>query len=185
MPILSCLPYQHAMPSFALPLLGDVNSGSVRFVQEIDETTGCVEQFRILENADHLAPLLELKFPFSAARIGYPPIYVFLDQALQIHIGTLSAIESILRAFLVSNSKHAALKLQISELIGSDQEKRRFRAQIRGLVAKTSGSNAARAFYEGSVLRAALWESYFLRLESRSCETHTESSFQNDGNVKS
>jgi hypothetical protein len=58
---------------------------------------------------------------------------------------------------LVQADLDPATPLQIAELVGTVEEKRSARADMYRLVSSSSGSQVGRAFYEGSVLRSALW----------------------------
>jgi hypothetical protein len=157
MQVSRCLPYDYGKPSFGLPIL-TAEGDERQFVQEIDELTGHISNFRLLETNDRMAPCIEVSRPLLKVRTGQFPVHAFIDEKGKVHIGTLEQLGNILRAFLSSHPNSTALKLQIVEMIGDDYEKKISRIKMRNLVASTSGSNAARAFYEGSALRVTLWQ---------------------------
>ena len=64
----------------------------------------------------------------------------------------------MLRAFVARCSDRPAVGLQIAELIGTAEEKRAAREQVRRVIDNRSGPAAAQAFYQGSVLRTTLWD---------------------------
>lgn len=62
-----------------------------------------------------------------------------------------------LRSFASRFPSRHSIVLQIAELIGKPQEKKQARLAMRGAVARVAGARSARAYYEGSALRSAVW----------------------------
>src|SRR5437870_1787053 len=74
------------------------------------------------------------------------------------NVGDLDKLRPLLRDFVASFPNHAAIILQILELIGDPAEKREARHRMRSMVLDSAGTEAAYSFYEGSLLRSALWD---------------------------
>ncbi len=140
---------------FALPVFLDHINTDVKLIQEIDELTNCVVGFRPLLGSG--MPMISIQSgPF--AYIGKPQIFVFLDEGNKIYAGNLAEIESILRKFASRCKNRVAVALQIAELIGTNEEKEEARIRMREVIFKKNGEATANAFYEGSVLRYAIWD---------------------------
>ncbi|MEH2510687.1 hypothetical protein V1291_002041 [Nitrobacteraceae bacterium AZCC 1564] len=66
-------------------------------------------------------------------------------------------LEPYLRAFSATHSAESAINLQIFELIGTTNEKRKALIRMQQLILAQSGKRAAEAFYQRSALHASLW----------------------------
>jgi hypothetical protein len=155
--VVECLPFVQGVPGFALPLLEHPTDPRLRTVQEIDEITGLIVGFRVLDG-HQASSSLAVTLPELTARVGGEPVHAFIDKSGKARAGTLKQLEGALRDFAKSHPAHVAINLQILELIGTREDKKSARARMRDLIVSASGTNAARAFYEGSTLRTALWQ---------------------------
>ena len=154
LPVVECLSFRHGKPGFALPLLAHPERKELRVVQEVDEYTNLIRGFKILSD---YTPAAAIKIDGPLATTGRELIHVFFTEDLIAHVGELADLHEILREFALRCPSQHAVILQIRELIGTDQEKKIARLVMRETVAKSVGANAATAFYEGDVLRSALW----------------------------
>lgn len=155
LPVIECIPYQRSYPCFALPLLACPESTSVRAVQEIDEVGEIISGFSLLD--DYAAgDAISVSGPL--AKIGERLIYCFITEDGGVHAGNVFSLESVLKAFINRCPDQTSVVLQILEIIGTDREKKILRARMRSEIMRTAGDRAARAFYERSTLRAALWQ---------------------------
>jgi hypothetical protein len=153
--VTSCLRFDADRPSFALPLLKDPANTAIRYIQEIDQTSNLVARFRKLEGeTENEIPITR----WQKSQIGFPQIYCFVDQEGVVWSGTLLELEPILKAFMEEYGSQAGLILQIADLIGTADEKRITRQHMKQVIDERSGSEPARAFYQGSVLRSELWD---------------------------
>ncbi|MET4480834.1 hypothetical protein [Bradyrhizobium sp. F1.13.3] len=123
-------------------------------MQEIDELTGRVAGFRILE--DFQSPIQPLESSLTAS-IGDPQVYAFVPTATSMHAGSLRVLRPRLASFAEANPNRHGIVVQIRELIGTGQEKKVARARMRTLLLEQQGAAAARSYYEGSVLKSILW----------------------------
>ena len=140
-----------------MPLLEHPTDPRLRTIQEFDEVTGKIVGFRVL--AGHKLESTDvLGVEGGVARVGDEPIYAFVDSSGSPHLGTLQQLRPILKGFAKRHPTYTAVNLQIAELIGASHEKRIARSNMRELITRDSGVNAARSFYEGSALRVALWQ---------------------------
>ncbi|SFP17434.1 hypothetical protein SAMN03159463_03758 [Mesorhizobium sp. NFR06] len=149
-----CIPFQGDRTGFALPILRTVRNPQSNFVQEIDELTGKIARF--LELGD-IAEKIILSSSDLAVKAGDEQVLAFVTEDGLCHIGTAGAISPILRSFVVRFPERHSVALQIAELIGDAHEKKRARVAMREQVAKATGARSARAYYEGSALRSAVW----------------------------
>jgi hypothetical protein len=138
---------------FALPILSYLLDPPLFAIQEVDELTGCVCSFRTFSPDG--SSLVSKMGP--SVRIGDKPFYAFIDTAGNAHLGKLKTLSPVLAQFAAANPDRLGLSLQIRELIGTDQEKKTARTEMRKFLLEKQGSAAARSFYEGSVLRSVLW----------------------------
>ncbi|BCG84800.1 hypothetical protein MesoLj113c_09100 [Mesorhizobium sp. 113-3-9] len=90
-------------------------------------------------------------------KVGDEQVLAFVTENRSAHIGTVGVISPILRSFISRFPDRHSIVLQVAELIGDQQEKKRARVVMREEVAKTAGARSARAYYEGSALRSAVW----------------------------
>jgi hypothetical protein len=148
-----CLPLDLESIGFAIPILVRPTVSRLFTVQEVDEVSGRVCGFRILEPQD--SQFIHVQGP--SIGIGDEPLYAFFSSANDVSIGTLAILRPILVGFAEANQSRIALKLQINELIGTDNEKKVARSQMRQVLLDVQDTAAARSFYEGSVLRSVLW----------------------------
>jgi hypothetical protein len=151
--MIGCLPLGQEAIGFAIPIFAHPLDPILLAVQEIDELGGRVRGFRTLEPTE--SNFLHVTGP--SVRIGDEPHYAFIAAAGSIHLGTLKTLRPKLAQFVGANPARRGLTLQIRELVGTDQEKKIARAEMRTLLLEQQGSAAARSFYEGSVLRSVLW----------------------------
>jgi hypothetical protein len=142
-------------PGFALPLFRNYFNLHEFFVQEIDEYLNVVSGFSAFIGDVSTAIKVDNG---PVIHIGMPQIFVFITDDNLIHTGNVREIASVLRAFVSENVNRVALTLQIAELIGTAEEQRVARAQMRRVIHEGSGASAAKAFYEGSVVRATMWD---------------------------
>jgi hypothetical protein len=154
--MIECLPFQQDQPGFALPIFAHLDDSRLRVVQEIDELLGTIVGYRLLD--DDLSSSGVKAFYGPLARIGGPVVHAFISNNGAINAGTLAELTPVLRAFVLNNPHHPAVTLQIHELTGTEQEKKIARLNMRDLINVKSGARSARSFYEGSVLRTALWD---------------------------
>jgi hypothetical protein len=150
--MIGCLPLDLEGVGFALPVLIHSGDSQLLAIQEVDELDGRVCNFLIFEN--NKLELIYVNGP--SVRIGESPIYAFFTKT-DASVGTLSEIRADLERFIKENPSHVAVILQIKELIGSDQDKKIARVQMRQRLLAARGAAVARSFYEGSVLRSVLW----------------------------
>jgi hypothetical protein len=139
---------------FALPLLSIPGMPSQFAIQEVDEYSQKIRAYKILE-WEQTEPIA-LPAPVLS-KVGGDLIYVFVDTEGSIHCGSLQSIESALRRFAEEQPSQREILLQIFELVGSINERRENRLLMRKRIADQAGDTAARAFYERSTLRSALW----------------------------
>jgi hypothetical protein len=152
--VVGCLPFANpGEPGFALPLLEHFSGSKFRAVQEQDEYLNVVAAFKTLEGSFETA--LSIAGPIS--HVGGELVHCFITEDGIPHAGTLPEIESVLRCFVTRRPTCRAISLQVMELVGSLEEKRSARLNMRQTILESQGPVAARAFYEGSALRAALW----------------------------
>jgi|GraSoi_2013_40cm_1033754.scaffolds.fasta_scaffold08791_2 hypothetical protein len=152
--IVGCIPLDQEGVGFAVPVLIHPTDPRFLVVQEVDELSGRVCGFRILE---HQKSQLIHVADDSSVGIGEEQLYAFFITPNNVSIGTLAMLRAALEQFAETNPSRSGLILQIKELIGSDQEKKVARARMRRLLLDAQGTAAARSFYEGSVLRSVLW----------------------------
>jgi hypothetical protein len=124
-------------------------------IQEIEEPSGIVVGFRSI-SGDFRRALPVANGP--TVIVGGSQIFAFITEDNALHVGLLSELETSLRGFSRRRPDSLAIALQIMELIGDDDDKRRARIRMRSHILSRAGNTAARAFYEGSVLRSLLWE---------------------------
>jgi hypothetical protein len=148
-----CLPLDQESIGFAIPILVRPTAPRLLTIQEVDEVSGRIYGFRILEPQE--SQFVHVSGP--SVGIGDEPLYAFISTANDVFIGTLAVLRPILAGFAEANQSRIALKLQINELIGTDNEKKVARAQMRQVLLDVQGAAVARSFYEGSVLRSVLW----------------------------
>jgi hypothetical protein len=138
---------------FAIPTFGHPKDPSVLAIQEIDELTGRIREFRSLE--DSQSPLRHA--PTLNASVGEEQVYAFALTSNAVHVGSLESLRPILEDFVKSNPARHSIIVQIKELIGTGPEKKIARARMRTFLLEEQGAAAARSYYEGSVLRSILW----------------------------
>ena len=152
--VVGCIPLDQGAVGFALPVLMHPTDPPVFAVQEVDEISGRVRGFLVLERQK--LPLIHL-VANSYVGIGDEQLYAFVVTPDNITVGTLTKLRAVLEQFADANPTRLGLILQIKELIGSDYEKKIARAAMQQLLLEAHGSLSARSFYEGSVLRTVLW----------------------------
>jgi hypothetical protein len=152
--VVGCWPFEQNKSGFALPLFAHPENFALKLVQEVDEISGKVSGFRILEDADQ--PYIAISNVAQTA-IGHDVIHAFLSDDGTAHAGTSLQLAKLLRDFTRRNPNRRATNLQIFELIGTEDEKKSARAEMRQTIVQQAGANAAANFYEGSTLRSILW----------------------------
>jgi hypothetical protein len=152
--IVGCIPLDQQGVGFAVPVLSHPTDPQLLVIQEVDELSGRVCAFRSFE---HQKSQLVHVAAGSSVGIDEEQLYAFFVTPNNVSIGTLATLRATLERFAETNPSRGALILQIKELIGSDQEKKVARVQMRKLLLDAQGAAAARSFYEGSVLRSVLW----------------------------
>jgi hypothetical protein len=138
---------------FAIPVFAHPIDPLLISIQEIDELSGRIRAFRTLEHSE--SQILHVAGP--SIGVGEEQIYAFVTAPEAIHVGTLRTLRPVLEQFAETNGARHGLVLQIRELIGTNQQKKIVRAQMRMWLLDKQGAAAARSFYEGSVLRSVLW----------------------------
>lgn len=151
--VVGCIPLDVEPIGFGLPVLMDAADSKILAVQKIDELSGRVSGFLELETPNREI----IHAPGPPVGIGDQQIYAFIDVTRNVALGTVATLRPILKAFAEANPTLAGVNLQISELIGTDQEKKAARARMRIVLLDRQGDESARSFYEGSVLRSVLW----------------------------
>jgi hypothetical protein len=152
--VVECLPFDEEPPGFALPLLAHPRNPELRLVQEIDEYWDVVSAFKVLEGSNSNGiPVVEKR----VAVLGGPTVYGFQTTDGVLHVGTLDELRPVLMEFTEA-AQHPSIVLQIGELLGDTKQKVQARLKVFELIRSHTGAGSARAFYEGSALRSALWE---------------------------
>ena len=152
--IVGCQPFGREQVGFALPIFSHSTGPIIPFVQVNDEITGRITEFLSLDDAKpQIIPVAG-----HSVAVGDEKIYAFMASLEEIRVGTLDALRTALEQFAEANASRAGLVLQIRELIGSHEEKKIARIRMQTLLLEEQGKIAAQSFYEGSVLRAVLWE---------------------------
>ncbi|HEY4343904.1 MAG TPA: hypothetical protein VGN05_06145 [Parvibaculum sp.] len=160
----ACIPFDSEIGcGFALPLFATLSAPTVFFVQEMDEYSNTVSGFSRL--SEDLVSSIEL-VQRPTSEIGKAPIYSFFDEKGNAVVGQLKAIDSALLSFAGRCPQFSAITLQIFELVGTQKEKQLARSRMRQTILDASGVAAAKAFYEGSVLRTLLWDQLVIRAPS-------------------
>jgi hypothetical protein len=149
-----CIPFDLRGQGFALPIFGKRQAKKAFYVQEVDEASGRIVGFKKLEAGPKSIVSIS---DDRHVGIGLLALYAFLSEDLVAFFGHLEELEPAFRSFLGRCPDDIATRLQISELIGSDGEKRAARLQMQESIFVSSGASAAHRFYEGSLLRSALW----------------------------
>lgn len=153
--VVSCLPFgDEPRSTFALPLLADPTRPYARLMQEVDEYTNLIRNFKIIEGDTSQAIKID---DGPVSRVGNQLVYVFLTEDGTPFAGTVADIEATLRSFASRHPNRTAIALQIMELVGNVDEQRSMRTQMRRAILNRSGIAAAHSFYEGSALRSTLW----------------------------
>lgn len=131
------------------------------FVQDVNEYTGEVIGYQEISgvSSSHLRKIQ----PTPAPRLGAAPTYVFLSADGKTFRGPLSKIGARLKALLKANKLSPALNVQIADLVGTQKQKVAARREMFALLKVQQGESAARAYYEGSALRSALWDGLLAR----------------------
>jgi hypothetical protein len=143
--------YTSATVGFVLPLLR-VRGKQDWYVQQVDEHSDRVSAFRVFDL--ELVELKEIPQPV-AINIDELQIYVFVDNT-SIRVGNKFALEPALRAFASEHPNEPATALQIYQIVGSLQERRAARLQMRHTLQEQLGRHNAQAFY-ASALRSVFW----------------------------
>lgn len=151
--MVGCQTFGNEPIGFALPIFSDQADSPKLTIQEVDEITGRIVKFRPLDYSG--TSLMSVDGP--SLRVGDEQIYAFLTGAGKINVGPLVSLRPILEQFAEENLSRTALILQIRELIGNAEEKKVARVRMQRRIAEQQGQSAARSFYEGSVLRNAMW----------------------------
>lgn len=154
LPVIGCSPYEGGKSGFALPVLVDPDDFSAVLVQEIDEISGKISSFKVVEGD---LTVVALSAAVQAVA-GQDPVYAFIDDDGSVHAGTSSQLAGMLRRFAHQNPGRHSVNLQIIELIGTSQEKKVARASMHQTIVKQAGANAAASFYSAT-LRSVLWSS--------------------------
>jgi hypothetical protein len=153
--VIGCCPFAQESLGFALPIFSRSTKIITPLVQVIDEISGRIKSFRALDDPT-LQTLPVRRGP--SVSVGDKQIYAFMAAPDEFHIGTLDELCTELEHFAEANASRAGLVLQIRELIGSPQEKKSARIRMRTVLLEEQGDEAAKWFYEGSVLRSVLWQ---------------------------
>jgi hypothetical protein len=151
--VVGCWPFEQNKSGFALPLFAHPDNFAMKLVQDIDQISGKVSGFRVLEDAD-LALVAVSNVAQSA--VGEDIIYAFLNDDGNAYAGTSLQLADLLRKFAKRNPTRQSTNLQIIELIGTNHEKKVARVNMRQTIVQQAGANAAASFY-GGALRSILW----------------------------
>lgn len=152
--VIGYIPLGSDVAGFGIPVFSGQLQDSNLSIQSIDELTGRVGSFLKLQDRD--ARIVHLQGP--SASIGDKQIYVFVLAPANVQIGTLQSIGPVLKSYLKSENSDPSTILQIQELIGTNYEKKIARIKMRKALLNDYGPATARSFYEGSVLKAVLWD---------------------------
>jgi hypothetical protein len=151
--MIGCQPFGKEQIGFALPIFSHRTDAKKMAIQEVDEITGRVIGFTAIEQTD--GSLIQSDGPSLV--VGDEPIYAFMESVDSVHAGTLRFLRATLEKVVAESESRPDLILQIRELIGSAEEKKVARAKMQNSILQAHGTEAARSFYEGSVLRSAMW----------------------------
>ncbi|WP_146618716.1 hypothetical protein [Rhodoplanes elegans] len=153
--VVGCLPYSRTRIGFALPLFCHPSDRSLRTIQIVDEYTDLISRFDVVDGE------IEGEICISDrrwCRVGGGALFCFMPETGAPQVGTLAQLESCLRGFARRNKDEVEINLQIFELIGTEQEKKEIRLEMKRRVISRGGIGAGRAFYERSSLLSVLWK---------------------------
>lgn len=150
--LISFLPLASAV-GFALPIFAR-SAQSDLLVQVIDERRGIVKGFSNLD-LDGALPIPVEDDLF--VQIGDPQIFVFVARGGDALCGSLERLTPNLRSCAEEMIRHVDIRLQIYELVGSDEEKRAARASHQDKVERELGERSGKFFFNAS-LRGELWD---------------------------
>ena len=157
---------------FALPVFARPSDPKRFFLQRLDELG---KQIAAFEAFDETEGLESLPSEGPAARIGTDPIYVFYE-GRKYYAGPLNSLEGYLRDFSARHVRKSEVNLQISELIGTIDEKRKARIQMERFISQQSGRDAAQEFYRRSTLHASLWSHLLAGAPNKQSAAHISAS---------
>lgn len=153
-PIIGCVFTQKQTAGFALPVLCHPSIPTTYLVQDVDELSNMVRGYRVLEDAGNSIFRL---FTDARSKIGQEVIHVFFTDNANAHVGSAQQLAPVLRDFVSRHRDLNSIVLQIYELIGTNNEKKLARANMQQQLLRQSGTQVAKTFYEGSILRSVLW----------------------------
>lgn len=143
--------YSTDVVGFALPLLL-IPGNAGYFIQEMDDNGDIVVGFKEFDlESEKVEKLPQTR----SIKTGDSQFFVFLTKE-KILSGNRSEIEHDLRVFAAKNSQNAAIILQIYQIIGSSQERRNARIDVRRLISRRLGPRGEEAFHLSAV-RSAFW----------------------------
>jgi hypothetical protein len=153
--VVGCLLLDADSPGFAIPIVADPDRPGRWTIQEVDEVANSVVGLTPID--DDNADIIPIQNG-PEITIGGDIVFAFVENRSKIYSGTLKDLRDRLRALAIAFRQWPGIILQIAELIGSKEEKKAARAEMRRLIGKRSGESAATAFYDRSALRIALWD---------------------------
>lgn len=137
---------------FALPVFS--GDGRKFYIQDVFEYGNKIRAFRefVFDNDEFIEIESEIELALSDEQI-----LSFVDDVEKVHVGTVSALEQVLREFLQRRPDEIAVCLQIAELIGSAEEREIARSKMQELVLDLCGSTASRDAFAVSGQYVRLW----------------------------
>jgi hypothetical protein len=151
-----------ASEGFVLPILSLVSNPDGRVAQILDEIDSRVTGFGPVETSENF-----VTFSTGAnVSVGSDPVMMFKLSAHEALCGTLAELEIPLLSYANDQSKSAAIRFQIFDLLGDQENKLRMRLAMTNQISKALGEPAAQLFNH-SALRTELWRILVARAATR------------------
>lgn len=125
------------------------------FIQSPDIRSINISEFILVQDFSH-EEILKVSLTLHA-EIGDKLIFGFQDDLGAIAIGDLDSLSGFLQSYL-STGLETSAGLQIAELLGSSEEKKKFRTKMANIVELSTGEHASDNFSHSSVFLNALWD---------------------------
>lgn len=153
--LIGYIPYEDLESSgFLLPIFS-ISGNDGNYIQVPDISGNKISNFSIIEEIE--------KDYFNAVDSGVivhsggPLNFGFRDHLSHNHFGSLEHLSNIFEIFMLS-SDDIATKMQIAELTGSPDIKKKYRAQMIDAVEDFLGPTASDHFQQNSIFLQALWD---------------------------